>query len=159
METFSTLLALCAGNLPVTGEFPTQRPVTRSFDVFFICSWINGWVNNREAGDLRRHLAHYDVSVMPTPYSRITSTGVRAKCDLRFNVCCRCTVSTNVFNWIAVYQKPIIFIAGRSHERHDVSYLRELYCIISVSWYRYIMCVNTCGSLVIIWVRSNSRFF
>ena len=35
METFSALLALCAGNLPVTGEFPTQRPVSRSFDVFF----------------------------------------------------------------------------------------------------------------------------
>ena len=32
-ETFSALLALCAGNSPVTGEFPTQRPVTRSFDV------------------------------------------------------------------------------------------------------------------------------
>ena len=36
METFSALLALCAGNSPVTGEFPTQRPVTRSFDVFFV---------------------------------------------------------------------------------------------------------------------------
>ena len=35
METFSALLALCAGNSPVTSEFPTQRPVTRSFDVFF----------------------------------------------------------------------------------------------------------------------------
>ena len=35
METFSVLLAICAGNSPVTGEFPTQRPVTRSFDVFF----------------------------------------------------------------------------------------------------------------------------
>ena len=35
METFSTLLALCEGNSPVTGEFPSQRPVTRSFDVFF----------------------------------------------------------------------------------------------------------------------------
>ena len=31
--TFSALLALCAGNSPVTGEFPTQRPVTRNFDV------------------------------------------------------------------------------------------------------------------------------
>ena len=29
-----------------------------------ICAWINGWVNNREAGDLRHHLAHYDFSVM-----------------------------------------------------------------------------------------------
>ena len=35
METFSALLAICAGNSSVTGEFPTQRPVTRSFDVFF----------------------------------------------------------------------------------------------------------------------------
>ena len=32
---FSALLAICAGNSPATGEFPTQRPVTRSFDVFF----------------------------------------------------------------------------------------------------------------------------
>ena len=30
----------------------------------FICAWINAWVNNREAGDLRRHRAHYDVTVM-----------------------------------------------------------------------------------------------
>ena len=35
METFSALLALCVGNSPVTGEFPSQRPVTRSFDAFF----------------------------------------------------------------------------------------------------------------------------
>ena len=35
METFSVLLAICAGNSPVTGEFPAQRPVTRSFDIFF----------------------------------------------------------------------------------------------------------------------------
>ena len=35
METFSALLTLCAGNSPVTGEFPVQRSVTRGFDVFF----------------------------------------------------------------------------------------------------------------------------
>ena len=35
METFSALLATCAGNSPVAGEFPAQRPGTRSFDVFF----------------------------------------------------------------------------------------------------------------------------
>ena len=29
-----------------------------------ICAWTNGWVNNRDAGDLRRHRAHYDVFVM-----------------------------------------------------------------------------------------------
>ena len=35
METFSALLAICAGNSPVPGDFPTQRPVTRSFEVYF----------------------------------------------------------------------------------------------------------------------------
>ena len=35
MEAFSALLAICAGNSPVTGEIPAQRPVTRGFDVFF----------------------------------------------------------------------------------------------------------------------------
>ena len=35
METFSALLAICAGNSPVPGEFPAQRPVTRSSGVFF----------------------------------------------------------------------------------------------------------------------------
>ena len=35
MQTFSTLLAICVENSPVMGEFPAQRPVTRSSDVFF----------------------------------------------------------------------------------------------------------------------------
>ena len=35
METFSALLAICAGNSPVFGEFPAQRPVRRNFDIFF----------------------------------------------------------------------------------------------------------------------------
>ena len=35
MDTFSALLVFCAGNSPVTGEFLTQRPLMRSFDVFF----------------------------------------------------------------------------------------------------------------------------
>ena len=35
METFTALLAICARNSPVTGEFPAQRAVTRSFDAFF----------------------------------------------------------------------------------------------------------------------------
>ena len=53
------------GRVPVTGEFPVQRPVTRRFDIFFdVCPKKNGWVNNGEAGDLRRHRTHYDVSVM-----------------------------------------------------------------------------------------------
>ena len=55
---------LCGEFTGHSTEFPAQRPVTRSFNVSLICAWTNGWVNNRDAGDLRRHHAHYDVTVM-----------------------------------------------------------------------------------------------
>ena len=70
MKTFSALLAHCAGNSPVTGEFPSQRPVTRSFDISFTLRLnTNGWVNNREAGDLRCHRTHYAITVMYISYT------------------------------------------------------------------------------------------
>ena len=196
MENFSAILALFEGNSPITSEFPTQRPLTQSFDVLFdmrlnkhlskpsrrrwfetpsrslwrhcnvllcreniltfytlgieeiyvcfcmsshpllkmekswlksfatdnndlpvhddvtnwehflrywpfvrgihrspvnsphkgqwrgalmfslICAWINGWVNNGEAGDLRRHRAHYDVTVMCTVNTMSVADGL-----------------------------------------------------------------------------------
>ena len=60
METFSASLAICAGNSRVTGEFLSQRPVTRSFDALFAQRLNKRLSNNREAGDLRRHRAHYE---------------------------------------------------------------------------------------------------
>ena len=54
---------LC-GEFTGPGEFPTQRPVTRGFDVFFYLRLNNGCVNNRKAGVLRRYRAHCDVIVM-----------------------------------------------------------------------------------------------
>ena len=50
METFSALLALCAGNSPVTGEFPLQRPVTRSF-----CRQSIHWCFETQSRLLWRH--------------------------------------------------------------------------------------------------------
>ena len=61
MQTFSKLLALCAGHSPVSDEFPSQRPVRQSLVFFLFCAWTNSWVNNRDAGDLRRHRGYYDV--------------------------------------------------------------------------------------------------
>ena len=62
METFSTSLALCAGNSPVPGEFLAQRPVTRSFDVFFdlrpnkrLCKQSWGWWFETPSRPLWRH--------------------------------------------------------------------------------------------------------
>ena len=62
METFSELLAICAGNSPVTGEFPAQRPETLGFGVFFDLrlnkrlskqSW--GWWFEKPLPSLWRH--------------------------------------------------------------------------------------------------------
>ena len=64
MEKFSMLLAICAGNSSATGEFPTQRPVTWSFDVFFHLRLNKQLSKQGEASDLRRYRAHYDVIVM-----------------------------------------------------------------------------------------------
>ena len=36
MEIFSALVAICEGNSPVTGEIPSQKPVTRSFDFWSV---------------------------------------------------------------------------------------------------------------------------
>ena len=49
METFSALLAICVGNSPLTGEFPAQRPVMRSFDVFFHLR-LNKWLSKQSWG-------------------------------------------------------------------------------------------------------------
>ena len=64
MEKLFALLAICAGNSPVPVELLTQSPVTRSLMFSLNCVWINGWVNNHEAGYLRRHRSHYDVIIM-----------------------------------------------------------------------------------------------
>ena len=56
---------------PLCGEFTGHRwiPLTKASDAELWCflwsaPWINGWVNNREAGDLRHHRSHFDVTVM-----------------------------------------------------------------------------------------------
>ena len=65
MEPFSALLALCAGNSPHKGQW-------RGALIFsLICAWINDWVNNREAGDLRRYRAHHDIIVMYDKLKRL----------------------------------------------------------------------------------------
>ena len=47
---------------PVNSPHKGQRRGALMFSLIFV--WINSWVNNREAGDLRRHRAHYDAIVM-----------------------------------------------------------------------------------------------
>ena len=70
METFAALLAICAGNSLVTGEFPTQKQVTRSFDVVFdlrlykrLSKQSQGWWFETLPRPLWRHCCDYFISL------------------------------------------------------------------------------------------------
>ena len=63
-ETFSALLAICAGNQRSLVKSPHKSQWRGALIFSLFCAWINGWVNNREAGDLRHHRAHYNFIVM-----------------------------------------------------------------------------------------------
>ena len=79
MEKFSAILAICAGNLPAIDEFPSRRPVTRSFDVFYDLhlherlskqSW--GWWFETSSRPLCRHSNVIGPNPLPHPTSNPT---------------------------------------------------------------------------------------
>ena len=74
METFTALLVLCAGNSPVTGEFPHKGQWRGALVFSLIFAWTNVLVNSRDAGDLRCNRAHYDVTIMR--YDDLATTNV-----------------------------------------------------------------------------------
>ena len=55
---------------------PHKGQWRRALMFSLICAWINDWVNNGEAGDLRRNRAHYDVIVMQTEISCIDNMSI-----------------------------------------------------------------------------------
>ena len=72
METFFALLAICEGNSSGTRTKASDAELR-----YFL--WINGWVNNREAGDLRRNHDDYDVTVMITSDLVVWSSSMNAR--------------------------------------------------------------------------------
>ena len=75
METFSALLAICAGNSPVPVNSPHKGQWRGALMFTLIWVSINGCVNNREAGDVRCYRTHYDVIVVYGFIGRIWRPG------------------------------------------------------------------------------------
>ena len=73
METLSALLAICAGNSSVPVNSPHKGQWRGALMFSLIRAWINDWVNNREAGDLRRHRGHCGIhwTYLSHPWCRI----------------------------------------------------------------------------------------
>ena len=81
IESFSVLLAPCAGKSPVTGEFPSQRPVTRRFGVFFVLRlW---WTSARPLAMCR--MGGSSQSSTDTEYEAKTSSGSRTSSETALN--------------------------------------------------------------------------
>ena len=74
METFPALQAFCAGISVVAGESPHKGQWHGA--LMFSLTWNNNWANNGDAGDLRRHRANYDVSVIFPRSLEATCLGV-----------------------------------------------------------------------------------
>ena len=89
-----------------------------------ICVWINGWVNTREAGDLRRYRAHYDVTVMDTLPDFSGRKAVSRKCFPRILL-----VFIRNFHHLSagIVRSHIIRL-----ELEDYAYTHIYTCIISV---------------------------
>ena len=120
METFSALLALCAGNSPVPVNSPHKGQWRGTLMFSLICARINDWVNNREAGDLRRHRT-YDVTVM------------------HFYLICSRT--------IVVHQLMLFVDCNRLKIKLIVLCYVSLFCIVS---YRIVYCIVYCVTLICI---------
>ena len=127
MGTFSALLVLCAGNSSVTGKFPAQRPVTRSFDVFFDLrlnkrlskqSW--DWWFQTPLRPLWRHL-----NINLTLYS--TNSQIRVLSLSGKTVAHRCSPWLVCFLCNQIQWHHMSFIAGESNHQ-------KLGCLFNSFW-------------------------
>ena len=93
MEAFSALLVLCEGNHPSSVNSP-QRGLWRGALMFtLIYAWTNGWISNRNAGDLRSHRTRYDVTVMcQLPLYHSSRTSYRHRHIFAEYFYCSCSV-------------------------------------------------------------------
>ena len=119
METFSALLALCAGNSPVTGEFHSQRPVTPSFDVFFdlrLNKWLSkqwwGWWFEMPSHPLWLH-CNEGMSVLGMSFEQFVSRDITIDSQWNGNVIIRkfSSLPTLIFlsKWQVLVQPVMIF--------------------------------------------------
>ena len=121
METSSALLALCAGNFTGHCWIPLIKASDTKLWFFFDLRLNKRWVNNREVGDLRRHRAHYDVTVMSQYYAwaRITSDQQDTK---HVGSKCHNKLSLIVIITPCVSRPSSVLILIISHKRVFVTY-------------------------------------
>ena len=131
METFSALLSICAGTSPTPVNSPSKGQWRGALMFSLICAWMNYWVNNGEAGDLRRHRAHYDVTVMFAKHIVLSTGTMTSSCVCVFSVygeCCHAILN--------IYWELDYYLAANCKYINHTIFLIKMACLI---WYeRYI---------------------
>ena len=116
-------------------------PLTKASDAglwfLLICTWTNGWVSNRDAGDLRRHRAHYDVSVM---HGYDENCVENAGC-ITYHFCFWIRIDIQKYpwfisavNWLIHCRYKRIF-SGKTMRLLSFSMYKIRYCIMKFSYY------------------------
>ena len=127
MEIFSALLSLCAGNSPVTGEFPSQRPVTRSFDVFFH-QCLNkrwGWGFETPSCSLWRHCNGIGTS-LGSWYNILVSAwpNIQSWCDHGFGNNEYSIYDFSIYDFFVHSYPFVVVVCSRTHTTRNLSSLR-----------------------------------
>ena len=149
MEAFSALLTLCVGNSPVTGEFPAQKPVTRSFDVFFDLhlnkplakqSW--GWWFEKPPGSLWRHCnVHGHIHYNITHWNKCV-WGISAVWNTRVNIFVPAISIINVFNICLVMCKTVNRMIDDLCARRGPQWNRLVWSWLHLSFCICLGCLN-----------------
>ena len=136
METFSALPPICARNSAVPGNSPHKGQWRGALMFSLICAWIYGWVNNREAGDLRRHRAHNDVTVMRCPKEH--ESGRCHQMETFFRLTGPFFIGIVFSIWNMVYCRyMIILLATKCHIwRHWAVACAKNYFFLAIWWPR-----------------------
>ena len=160
METFSALLVICAGNSPVAGEFSAQRPVTRSFDVFFdlrlnklLSKQSSGWWFNTLSRPLWRHCNVFRVVINSVDAIRWKSL-LNSKDWLRWELG---TIRQQAITWANAVQDLYRYIMSLGDNafriinlKQCIEYVRELRnCNVGIS-IQYRLSMRFCIFIIII---------
>ena len=119
METFSALLAICAGNSAVPGQFPHKGQWRGALMFSSIWVWINGWVNSREAGDLRCYCTHYDVIVMVNAWNWSTRNWTHYHLKKSISKPCTYFMGLTPLHWCTI--RPILSLISARINNHRPS--------------------------------------
>ena len=144
---------------PLCGEFTgelTNKGQWRG-DLMFslICAWINDWVNNREADDLRRHHAHYDVTVMSSWWHNWNwGNGVRLNSvKVYVQYCVILKVASNWLHQIHSFVHSQHLSYDHRFTTLDVTLRNILFWILLTLWYEQVM-----GSFDVSWTIAEHTF-